>query len=129
MNGRFLLDTNIVIALFAQDKSVNDQLMQASSVFIPSIVMGELYYGARNSNQWQENLGRLDEFATENVILNCNLETARYYGIIKHQLKVKGRPIPENDIWIAALAMQYGLSVVSRDDHFGAVDNLSSVSW
>lgn len=61
MNGRFLLDTNIVIALFAEDTSVQKGIMEAEQVFLPSIVLGELYYGAGKSLRTEENISRVDE--------------------------------------------------------------------
>ena len=129
MSGSNLLDTNIVIALFAQDLAVVEHLDKAEEVFIPSIVLGELYFGARKSGRVKENLARIDEFAVSNVVLGCDTETARYYGEIKNSLREKGRPIPENDVWIAAIALQYDLILISRDAHFGEVDNLKVESW
>jgi tRNA(fMet)-specific endonuclease VapC len=129
MNGRNLLDTNIVIALFAQDAAVVEHLDEAEEVFIPSIVLGELYFGARKSRRVKENLARIDEFAFSNVVLGCDTETARYYGEIKNALREKGRPIPENDVWIAAIALQYDLTLISRDAHFGEIDHLKVESW
>jgi tRNA(fMet)-specific endonuclease VapC len=55
--------------------------------------------------------------------------TAQQYGEIKNALRAKGRPIPENDLWIAALSLQYGLTVVTRDDHFNAIDGLPIATW
>src|SRR5947208_11270454 len=101
MTGRFLLDTNIVIALFAKEAVVQANLANAAEVFIPSIVLGELYYGANKSLLVAENIAKIDEFATNNSILNCDIGTAQEYGRIKNHLRGKGRPIPENDIWIA----------------------------
>jgi tRNA(fMet)-specific endonuclease VapC len=129
MSGRNLLDTNIVIALFAQDAAVVEHLDEAEEVFIPSIVLGELYFGARKSRRVKENLARIDEFAFSNVVLGCDTETARYYGEIKNALREKGRPIPENDVWIAAIALQYDLTLISRDAHFGEIDHLKVESW
>jgi tRNA(fMet)-specific endonuclease VapC len=63
MSGRFLLDTNIVIALFADEAIVKDNLTQSTEVFIPSFVIGELYYGARKSGRVEANLARVDEFS------------------------------------------------------------------
>ena len=104
MNGRFLLDTNIVvIALFAEDRSVQGHMGRAEEVFIPSIVLGELWFGARKSGRVKQNLERIDEFAAKDTVLACDRETARHYGMIKDALRGKGRPIPENDIWIAAI--------------------------
>jgi tRNA(fMet)-specific endonuclease VapC len=129
MNGRVLLDTPIVIALFAKESLIQDRLTRATEVFVPSIVLGELYYGARKSARVEDNPARIDEFAASTSVLVCNTETAHQYGQIKQGLKAKGRPLPENDIWIAAVARQYGLTVVSRDDHFQEVDGLSFEKW
>src|SRR5689334_20895465 len=87
MSGRFLLDTNIVIALFAGDSSVRNRLDQANEVYIASIVFGELYFGARKSGRVPENVARVDAFAASNIILECDLETAREYGVIRAQLR------------------------------------------
>ena len=101
MAGRFLLDTNIIIALFAGESPVQQQMGQADEVFLPGIVLGELYFGARKSHRVQRNLTRIDQLAASSTILVCDLETAREYGIIKGELRQKGRPIPENDIsWV-----------------------------
>jgi len=57
-------------------------------------------------------------------VLPCDTDTASIYGMIKKRLFEKGKPIPENDIWIAAVAYQHGLTVISRDDHSSEVENL-----
>ncbi|ACX52444.1 PilT protein domain protein [Ammonifex degensii KC4] len=129
MSGSFLLDTNIVIALFKGDASVRRNLAKAEKVFIPAIVLGELYYGAYKSGQAERNLSRIEEFVGNIAVLACNAGTAREYGVIKNQLRAKGRPIPENDIWIAAVARQQGLVLVTRDDHFGEVEDLKLEKW
>lgn len=129
MSGSILLDTNIVIALFAQDQNVIQELNKAEKVFVASIVMGELYYGAYNSNKADENIKHLDSFRDSNSVLRIDALTAKQYGQIKQQLKAKGKPIPENDIWIAALAMQFELTLVSRDKHFTDIDGLLLLPW
>jgi tRNA(fMet)-specific endonuclease VapC len=129
MTGRFLLDTNIVIALFAQDSSVLQHVGEADEVFVPAIVLGELYYGAQKSARIEENLGKIDEFASEAAILGCDEHTAKHYGIVKNRLRAKGRPIPENDIWIAAVALQHTLELVSRDPHFKQIESLGLAVW
>jgi tRNA(fMet)-specific endonuclease VapC len=129
MSGRFLLDTNIVIAIFAKDSGVMDHLAQATEIFVPSIVLGELFYGAHKSSQSHTNIARIEEFAGDTIVLACDAVTGREYGRIKNDLRVRGRPIPENDIWIAAIAMQHGLTVVSRDGHFDEVSSLSVTTW
>lgn len=129
MNGRYLLDTNIIIALFAKDPQIHNKMTNAAEVFIPCIAIGELYFGAFKSAKIQENLARIDEFAFNNTILSCNVETAKLYGDIKNRLKDKGQPLPENDIWIAAIAQQYGLTLVTKDSHFETIDNLKFEKW
>ena len=128
MSGK-LLDTNIVIALFAKDPSVTDNLARAEEVFIPSIVLGDLYFGAQNSSRLQENLAQIDAFAESSTALHCDKFTAKYYGQIKRKLKIKGTPIPENDIWISAIALQFGLVLISRDQHFVAVEEMILERW
>lgn len=129
MTGKYLLDTNIVIALFAQDLEVQQRLGQANEVFIPSIVLGELYYGARKSGRVEANVQRVDTLAATSSVLCCDMDTAHHYGIVKNGLHVKGRPLPENDIWVAALAIQHNLILVSRDTHFNEVDHLIVGAW
>jgi len=129
MSGRVLLDTNIVIAIFADDYSVRRALEETEEVFVPVIVFGELYYGAHKSSRVETNIRRINEFAMNCSVVTCDTETSRLYGKIKDVLRLKGRPIPENDIWIAAIAKQYAMTLVSRDDHFKEIDNLVTLSW
>jgi tRNA(fMet)-specific endonuclease VapC len=129
MNGRYLLDTNIVVALFRQEPDVQRGLAAADEVFIPAIVLGELYYGAGKSSRPGENTARVDEFATERSVLGCDAEVAREYGAIRNELRVKGRPLPENDLWIAAIARRHDLVLVTRDNHFRELENLSVEAW
>lgn len=129
MNGKYLLDTNIVIAIFAGEPSTLEHLAQSKEVFLPIVVLGELYYGARKSTRSDANLIRIDELAASSALLGCDLETSRHYGQIKNDLRAKGRPIPENDIWIAAVARQHGLTLVSRDAHFDEVDSVPLEIW
>jgi len=129
MSGRYLLDTNIVIALFANDAAVHQQMADAAEVLIPSVVLGELYYGARKSGQVERNIDRLDEFAARSSIVNCDVAVARRYGQVKDRLRQKGHPIPENDIWIAAAALDQKLTLVTRDDHFHYIDDLTLLAW
>lgn len=129
MNGRYLLDTNVVIALLEGDAAVKDELARADEVFLSTIALGELYFGARKSGRADTNLARIDEFAAGNVVLICNVDTARRYGEVKNALRLEGRPIPENDIWIAAIALQHDLTLITRDRHFDSVDGLKVETW
>jgi tRNA(fMet)-specific endonuclease VapC len=123
--GRFL-DTNIVIELFAREAAIQQRLAEVSEVFVPNVVIGELYYGARKSTRVTENLARNDEFVASSTVLPCSTATAQQYGDIKNTLCAKGRPIPENDIWSAEIAMHNQLTLVARDGHFHEVEGLRS---
>ena len=125
VSGKYILDTNIVIALFAGEQSVLDQLKDAAEIYIPSVVIGEMYYGAHKSSQTSNNLQRIATFVASNIVLACDAVTAFHYGNIKEQLRQKGKPIPENDIWIAAIAKQFDSILVSRDEHFSFVEDLT----
>jgi tRNA(fMet)-specific endonuclease VapC len=129
MNGSILLDTNIIVALFEQEPIVLERLSNAEHVFVPIIALGELHYGALKSARVEPNLSRLDELAEKVPILPCDKNTASYYGRIRNQLHLKGRPIPENDIWIASIGLQHGIPIATRDKHFSEIDGLLLEYW
>jgi tRNA(fMet)-specific endonuclease VapC len=129
MNGKYLLDTSIIISLFAKDSQVHNRIARAEEVFVPCIAIRELYFGAYKSQNVEENLARIDEFAFHNTVLPCDTDIAKKYGDIKNSLREKGRPIPENDIWISAIAQQYALTLITRDSHFEAIENLKIETW
>jgi len=91
--------------------------------------LGELHFGAWTSAQKERNLARVDEFAAANAVLVTDVATAREYGVLKAALRAKGRLIPENDMWIAAIARQHGLTLITRDAHFQEVEGLAVGSW
>lgn len=129
MNGKYALDTNIVIALLDEEPAASGKAAQATNLYIPAIVLGELFYGAYGSVRVQENLARAKNYSLETKILDVSAETADHYGRIKADLKRLGRPIPENDLWIAALSIQHSLTLASRDQHFDRVPGLSLARW
>ena len=128
-NGKYLLDTNIIIGMFAEDRAIKEKVQNTEKLFLASPVVGELYYGARKSSRSMENLMRVNRLTQRFPLYSCNLETAKWFGIIKNQLQRKGRLIPDNDIWIAAIAMQRGLILVTRDAHFDEVESLHTEYW
>ncbi|MGH9532679.1 MAG: type II toxin-antitoxin system VapC family toxin [Terriglobales bacterium] len=129
MSGSVLLDTNIVIAAFRQERRLTRRLAECPRLFLPSIVLGELYYGAFNSARLQENLARIENLAPESTVLVCDKQTAEHYGRIRKSLRHKGTPLPDNDVWIAATAQQHGLTLISRDQHFREIEGLSLEAW
>lgn len=123
-----LLDTVIVAAYLNREQSIRDKI-DTVNIHLSSITIGELFYGAYKSNKIASNIQRIREIEPISTIIVCDAITGDYYGQIKQSLKRKGRPIPENDIWIAATAMQHSLTLISRDAHFSEVDGLDLATW
>ncbi|HGJ65483.1 TPA: type II toxin-antitoxin system VapC family toxin [bacterium] len=123
-DGSFLLDTSVIIAIFGGDDSVSKNIMQANGILVPSIAIGELYYGAYKSGKVMKNINQVEEFAIGNSILYCDVNTANEYGFIKNHLRKKGAMIPDNDIWISAIAKQHNLIIATRDQHFANMCDL-----
>jgi tRNA(fMet)-specific endonuclease VapC len=125
MNGRQLVDTNVVIALFSGDPTVTQRFESDADLFLCVQVLGELRYGALASSRVTETLARLDWFSSTIPVLPCDSETGVHYADIRFGLRKKGNPIPENDIWIAAIARQHALTLLSRDAHFRQIADLN----
>jgi tRNA(fMet)-specific endonuclease VapC len=125
MSGRYLLDTNIVIGILGNNESIVEKIEKLEEVYIPVTVVGELYFGAFKSQKIEKNLESISSLLDNSTVLEDNVETAKVYGEIKNSLKQKGRPIPENDIWIAAIAKYNGLTLLTKDEHFKEVSDLS----
>lgn len=127
MAGKLALDTNVVIALLDHDQSTIDFVDEYAEVFVPGIVLGELYFGAFRSARIQSNINKIEEFVASRPVIHCDNVTSIIYGEIKTQLINTGRPIPDNDIWIAAIAIQFDAEIASRDKHFNEIDELTVV--
>ncbi len=128
MTQTYLLDTNILVAYQNGEEAVAGRI-EAQAVVTTSIVLGELYFGAFKSVRVGANLSRVETTRLLLSVLSCDEETSKIYGDVKNQLRAKGRPIPDNDIWIAATALQHDLVLASRDAHFGSVDGLKLEIW
>lgn len=124
MSGRRLFDTNIVVGLLANDPTICERTVPISNIYLPVAVLGELIFGAQKSRRMVENMERIDRVLERATIIDHDTVTAYEYGVIRNQLGVKGRMIRENDIWIAAVARQHDLTLVSRDHHFAEVDGV-----
>ena len=127
MPGR-LLDTNAVIALQRNEASLV-VLLDTDDWFLNAVVVGELYYGAYRSRHVSENVATIDRLVAQCSVIPVDHATARVFGEIHQQLRAVGRPIPENDIWIAATALQHRLTLVTRDAHFDEVPGLMMTAW
>jgi tRNA(fMet)-specific endonuclease VapC len=91
---------------------------------LPVPVVGELRYGALDSRKAPENLGKVEGLLARCQILNVTAATADVYARLRLDLKQKGKPIPENDVWIAALCVEHQVPLAASDAHFDAVDGL-----
>ena len=127
--SKVLLDTTAATAILNEDSSAIALANDAQTILVPVIVLGELYWGALNSTYVQENMAKIHDLLTTKLLLNCDPDTALVYAEVFLKLRRKGKPIPQNDIWIAALAVQHNLIVATRDEHFDRVDGLSTVYW
>ena len=126
MPGRYLIDTNIAIAILEGELSLGEADIET---FLCLTVVGELYFGAEKSRRAEANRTRVDRLLHLCPLLNQDLAIAHQYAIIKAAQQRRGRPIPENDIWIAATAKRYGLILATRDRHFEEVEDLERVAW
>lgn len=124
---KLLLDSNAYSKLEGGDRRLAGLVKDAEGIMFSMIVVGELLAGFRNGSKLAENLSKLDRFLRlpRVTVLPVSRETADQYGRIHTQLRRKGRPIPTNDVWIAAHAMESGADLVSFDPHFGHVEGLA----
>ncbi|MBO9565023.1 MAG: type II toxin-antitoxin system VapC family toxin [Niastella sp.] len=122
--NKVLLDTNIVIELFKGDQRVLTFLDEQQNVFIAAAVLAELYLGAYRSGNEQKHIEQIRTFLLKCTVLSADQTTAESCAKVKTALLKKGKPIPENDIWIAATALQYNLPLYTNDKHFSEVDNI-----
>ena len=125
MNGDYLLDSNIIIDIFRGDKKAISRIKRLYVVYVPVIVIGELYYGANKSDQTPKRKLEVEQLEEMVTVLNITRSTARIYGEIKDKLRAKGRPIPENDIWIAAISLEHQLTLITKDKHFENVEGIN----
>lgn len=121
-----LIDTNIYTHALAGDYQTIDILRHARKISISSISIGELLSGFKGGNRERDNRKELEEFldAPRVQIYGIDEDTAEFYAEVLNSLRKKGRPIPTNDIWIAAVALQHGLILFSKDHHFKYVPGL-----
>ena len=124
-----ILDTNALSAFVDGDAGVGEVLRRQPRAAIPVIVLGEFRYGLAESRHHATYEAWLDSQLTYFDILPITDETAIAYAALRVVLKRSGRPIPANDAWIAALALQHRLPVLSRDRHFDVVPDLERKSW
>ncbi|MDE0034586.1 MAG: type II toxin-antitoxin system VapC family toxin [Deltaproteobacteria bacterium] len=124
-----ILDTNALSAWAEGNDAVEAPLRSATRLVIPSVVLGEYYYGIRQSRHRKRYQDWLTRYVPMTEIAAVTSVTADAYARIRLELKQLGSPIPSNDVWIAALARQHSLAILSNDSHFDAVDGVNRVAF
>ena len=129
MPGEVALDSTVAIRFLNGDAGVVTKVLSQPIVILPIAVVGELLFGAENSARPVENLSRYLQFIQACRIVPMGQETAAHYSRTRHMLKLKGRPIPENDVWIAAQCLEHDWVLVTHDRHFSYINNLTVEHW
>src|SRR5260221_228664 len=119
-----IFDANALSAFFGGDPRLHGMIAKAAKISLPVIVLGEYRFGLIGSRIRKVIEPALDGLQAMADVLSIDLETVRPYAKISDQLKRAGTPIPSNDIWIAALAVQHGLPIISQDRHFDLVPGI-----
>jgi len=118
--SRLLLDTSAYAAFMAGHTPVRRPVMEASEIWLNTTVLGELLAGFKKGSKTVENERRLRDFLRGPRVRFAVMdrETAERYAVIRDHLRRAGKPVPVNDLWIAATAFQHSLRLLTRDDHF-----------
>lgn len=124
-----ILDTNSLSAIADNEAAAVRIFSQAASIELPVIALGEYRFGIGQSRRRSEYEEWLRELVGATRVLAIDDETTRHYAQIRAELKKAGHPVPSNDLWIAALARQHRLSLMSQDKHFDTVRDLQRVGW
>jgi tRNA(fMet)-specific endonuclease VapC len=124
-----ILDTNALSAAADDDPGVVAVLSRAEQMVLPVIVLGEYRHGIAQSRNRASYENWLAGLLHDCVVLDIQEPTTHHYAEITLELKRKGKPIPTNDIWIAALCRQHSLPLLSRDRHFDLVPGTKRIGW
>jgi predicted nucleic acid-binding protein len=124
-----ILDTNALSAILDGNTDIQAIAASRGPFWLPAIVIGEYWFGLLSSKKRRPLELYFRQLVDKCIVLKVEQPTAEIYAQIRFELKQKGRPLPDNDIWIAALARQHNLSLVSRDSHFDDVDGIRRISW
>ena len=125
----FALDTNTVSSLLEGDRALLAVLTGVPRFALPVVVVGEYRYGLQRSRHRKQLDAMLDGLVAESDLLVIDDETTQSYARVREALRAKGRPLPENDVWIAALCLQHERTLITRDSDFEHVDSLAHRGW
>jgi len=124
-----ILDTNALSAAADLEPAALEVIARAERLAVPVIVLGEYRLGIAQSRRRMDYEKWLREWMGTVAVLDLDEETTYHYAAIGLELKRSGKPIPANDLWIAALCRQHSLPLISRDRHFDVVRGLERVDW
>jgi predicted nucleic acid-binding protein len=124
-----ILDTNALSAAADCEPAALEVVANAARLAVPVIVLGEYRMGIAQSRRRTEYENWLREWMATVTVLDIDEETTHYYAAIGLELRKSGKPIPANDLWIAALCRQHSLPLISRDRHFDVVKGLKRIDW
>jgi predicted nucleic acid-binding protein len=124
-----ILDTNALSAVADNQSAAVRFFRDAASIELPAIVLGEYRFGIAQSRRRKEYEKWLEELVAATRVLSVDEQTSGHYAQVRSELKKAAKPIPSNDLWIAALARQHRLPLMSLDGHFDAVNGLKRIGW
>ena len=129
--SNYLLDSSILVLLLKQDAMISQKLAEVgrATFYVSTVALGELYYGAEHSIYAEKSRADVDALTRTMTVLVVDTATAQKYGLLKHEQRTRGLMLPDNDLWIAATAFQYGLTLVARDRHFTWISELPLEQW
>jgi len=129
VNAEFLFGTNAMIAWMESQEPLFRAIPPGLAPVVSLVTVGELEYGIAKSTRREANRARLHRVMSDFRVLTLSLRTTEIYGKLQASLRRKGRPLPTNDVWIAAQALESDLMLLTRDKHFQEVEGLSVLSW
>jgi tRNA(fMet)-specific endonuclease VapC len=124
-----IVDTNALSAIADDHPGVVSLIARSDQIAIPAIVLGEYRYGIAQSRHRAAYENWLAEFVRDCIIFDVTEATASRYAEIAIELKLAGKPVPTNDLWIAALCRQHSEPLLSRDRHFDFVTGIKRIGW
>ena len=127
--GKVVADTSVVVAALRRVPGLKENLLAADELLVPLTVLGELEYGVNLAASPGRQREAVYSFMQSATLLLPTVLTAAAYGRIKAGLKASGTPLPENDVWIAAYAIEHNLPLATRDAHFAQEPGLTLIDW
>ena len=124
-----LIDTNALSAWADGDAGLSPIFQNAKLIALPVVALGEYRFGIRQSRRRDYYEEWLETFLTQCEILKVDALTTIHYASVRSELKQIGRPIPANDMWIASLARQHRLPILTRDQHFDSLPGILRINW